>query len=505
MITSMTRLMMAGLLWGLLLPLTSYAQPQYEIISLGLAGESVSGGQAISEDGQFAAGFTNNDPFLWQSGPGSTGLPSAAGRPFSTPWGVNNAGTIAGIGATTFFGSDALPILWQKGAAIPLSLPSGQTLGRAYAINNSDLVVGSVNGGSLEQAATFTPGGPGTILTQTLAGGVLRTAYGVNDAGRIVGQALDPNNAAVIKGFYLDPGDTQASDVGALTGLGHNSAIAFDVSSNGLITGSSSINGGADGRPFLWSETNGMTEIPLPTDTSTGSGRGVNASGWVVGTAGGVFAIPFLNDGTATYRLHDLIAQGGTGWDLQTGTSNGAFSIADNGTIVGRGLLNGQLTAFAMVLIPSGPVLVPVDSFVVIRGMLSAGGVEALEFSDDVDLSVRRSPTGIQAVVELELKGISPTETPTMLSFTLEAAMFARSTVNQSIWLFDYVADDFEQLDIRQAATFTDLVTTVMPTGDLSRFVEPVTGCVKARVVFQSVNPRQQFTANIDQIIWQIE
>ena len=211
----------------LLAPSASNAQPpQYEIISLGLAGESVSGGQAISEDGQFAAGFTTNDPFLWQTGVGTTGLPSAAGRAFSTPWGVNNAGTIAGIGATTFFGSSALPIVWQNGAAVFLQLPSGQTLGRAYAINNSELVVGSVDGGSLERAATFSPGGPGTILAQTLAGGTLRTAYGVNDAGRIVGQALDPNNASVIKGFYLDPGDTEASDVGALTGIGHNSAIA---------------------------------------------------------------------------------------------------------------------------------------------------------------------------------------------------------------------------------------------------------------------------------------
>lgn len=505
MISSIFRLLMSALLLGLFWPATTYAQPQYEIISLGLTGESVSGGQAISEDGQFAAGFTDNDPFLWQTGGGSTGLPSGATRPFSTPWGVNNDGTIAGIGATTFFGSDALPFIWQNGAAVELQLPSGQTLGRAYAINNNELVVGSVNGGSLEQAATFSPGGPGTILPQTLAGGVLRTAYGVNDAGRIVGQALDPDNAAVIKGFYLDPGDKEASDVGALTGLGHNSAIAFDVSSNGLITGSSSINGGADGRPFLWSEDNGMVEIPLPTDTSTGSGRGVNASGWVVGTAGGVFAIPFLNDGTATYRLHDLIAEGGTGWDLQTGTSNGAFSISDDGTIVGRGLLNGQLTAFAMVLIPSGPVLVPVDSFEVIRGMYSSGDLADLEFSDNVDLSVRRNPTGIQSVVELELKGVSPTETPSSLEFTLEASVFARSTVNQSILLFDYVAGEYEQLDMREAAQFTDLVTTVTPTGDLSRFVEPGTGCVMASVLFQSINPRQQFTANIDQIVWQIE
>jgi hypothetical protein len=180
-------------------------------------------------------------------------------------------------------------------------------------------------------------------------GGVLTTAYGVNDAGRIVGQALDPNNAAVTRGFYLDPGDTSATDIDALQG--HNSAIPFAVSSNGLIAGSSSINSGADGMPFLWSESTGMTAIPLPAGTSTASARGVNADGWAVGTGGGQFAVPFLYDGTDTYRLHDLIPAA-SGWDLATGTSNGAFGIADDGTITGRGLLNGELTGFVLTLVP---------------------------------------------------------------------------------------------------------------------------------------------------------
>lgn len=323
-------------------------QPQYEIISLGLVGESVSGGQAVSESGQFAGGFTNDNPFVWQAGVGSSALPSASGHPISTPWGINNSGTMVGVGATTFFGSNAIPVSWQNGIATALGLPAGETLGRAYAINNSGMIVGSVDGGSSEQAAIFSLSGNGMVLTQTLGGGILRTAYGINDAGRIVGQALDPNNAAVTHGFYLDTGDTEAQDIGALTALGHNSSIAFDVSSNGLITGSSSLNGGADGRAFIWSETDGMIEIALPTGTSTASGRGVNADGWVVGTAGGLFAVPFLFDGTDTYSLQDLIVLGGNGWVLDMGTSSGAFAIADDGTIIGRGMFNGQLTAFAM-------------------------------------------------------------------------------------------------------------------------------------------------------------
>ncbi len=334
---------------GLLVSAPVMAQPSYEIISLGQAGESASGGQAVSIGGGFAAGFTvtsQDDALLWSAVGGATVLPDEPTRPYSAPWSVNDAGTIVGIGATTFFGSSALPVMWKNGTATALPLPPGETLGRAYSVNNSELAVGSVDGGSLEQAATFTET-VGTTITQTMPdGGTLRTAYGVNDAGRIVGQALDPANAAITRGFYLDPGDASATDIGALPG--QNSAIAFAVSSDGRIAGGSSVNSGANTMPFVWSESGGMTAIPLPAGTSTGSARGVNADGWVVGTAGGVFAVPFLYDGTSTHRLHDLIPAG-SGWDLATGTSNGAFGIADDGTIVGRGLHNGDLTGFVLV------------------------------------------------------------------------------------------------------------------------------------------------------------
>ena len=59
--------------------------------------------------------------------------------------------------------------------------------------------------------------------------------------------------------------------------------------------------------------------------------------------------------------------------------------------------------------------------------------------------------------------------------------------------------------DSRLANRFTDLSTEAWPAGDLSRFVEAGTGCMRARVRFVSTNPRQQFQANIDQMIWSVE
>src|SRR5262249_17694502 len=76
--------------------------------------------------------------------------------------------------------------------------------------------------------------------------------------------------------------------------------------------------------------------------------EGVNSSGWVVGTDGGAFAVPFLYDGTNTYRLQDLIPAN-SGWDLSMNTSSSAQGISEDGVIVGTGVHDGQTHAYAMV------------------------------------------------------------------------------------------------------------------------------------------------------------
>lgn len=330
------------------------AQPLYEIQAISLPGQSSSTGLGISSSGNFVSGGSDASAVSWDEVNGTVELSPLATRPFNTGQDVNDTGIVAGIGATTSFGSSPLPVIWSDAAsATQLPLPAGSTLGRAYSINNNEEVVGSVGGGSGERAATFTTVA-GAIIAQTMPnGGVLTTAYANNDAGRIVGQATDPTNAAVTKGFYLDPGDGTATDIGALTDLGHNSAIAFAVSSNGLIAGSSSLNSGANLRAFVWSKADGMTEVPLLSGTSLGSARGVNADGWVVGNMSSATSIPFLYNGSETFALHDLLEPvSGTGWDIVNGTSNAAFDIGDNGVITGRGLLNGDITGFVMIPVP---------------------------------------------------------------------------------------------------------------------------------------------------------
>ena len=152
-----------------------------------------------------------------------------------------------------------------------------------------------------------------------------------------------------------------------------------------------------------------------------------------------------------------------------------------------------------------GVVTVAAESFDVTRGTHVSGGLAELAESDNVDLVARRNSSDISSRVFLELKASTLNQTPTRFNFLLEGSVFARSTVVQSIDLYDYATGVWEEVDSRDATRFTDSEITAMPGGDLTRFIEPGTGCIEARIRYQSINPRQQFTANIDQAIWLIE
>jgi len=152
-------------------------------------------------------------------------------------------------------------------------------------------------------------------------------------------------------GIVFDIGQNAAFEVGAL--LGFNGALAFGVSNTGYVVGSSMLNQGS-GLPFIWSDQGGMVAVPLATGTSEGSARGVNSAGWVVGNDSSAFSIPFLYDGTNTYRLADLIPPN-SGWDLSMNTSSSADGISDDGIIVGTGVYNGEVHAFAMVIASPTP------------------------------------------------------------------------------------------------------------------------------------------------------
>ncbi len=359
-VISRARSIATALLCAIVPPTAPAATPQYQIYDIGVVqvGDTASQGFGVSH-AAVAVGRSvrtgGSQAFSWTLKGGIVGLPNLAGRNYAVSNSANDNGFVVGTAATTLFGSSRLPVIWDNGVVSQLPLPPGEALGDANSVNASSVAVGSVDGGSLQRGAIYS-GGNGTIITQTTANGsYFVTAFGINDSGRVVGQGIDPQNAARNVGMVYDIGQSMAFEVGALPGM--NGALAFGVSNAGFVVGSSMLNQGS-GLPFIWSDKGGIVAIPLAAGTSEGSARAVNSAGWVVGNDSSAFSIPFLYDGMTTYRLADLIPPN-SGWDLSMNTSSSALGISENGVIVGTGVHNGETHAYAMVPVAPSPTPTP--------------------------------------------------------------------------------------------------------------------------------------------------
>src|SRR6266480_1054120 len=353
-VISRARSIATALLCAIVPPTAPAATPQYQIYDIGVVqvGDTASQGFGVSH-AAVAVGRSvrtgGSQAFTWTLNGGIVGLPNLAGRNHAVSNSANDNGVVVGTAATTLFGSSRLPVVWDNGVVSQLPLPPGEALGDANSVNASNVAVGSVDAGTLQRGVIYS-GGTATVITQTTANGsFFLTAFGINDSGRIVGQGIDPTNAARNVGIVYDIGQNTAFEVGALPGM--NGSLAFGVSNTGYVVGSSMLNQGS-GLPFIWSDQGGIVAIPLATGTSEGSARAVNSAGWVVGNDSSAFSLPFLYDGTNTYRLADLIPPG-SGWDLSMNTSSSADGISENGVIVGTGVHNGETHAYAMV--PAAP------------------------------------------------------------------------------------------------------------------------------------------------------
>src|SRR5439155_17096680 len=175
--------------------------PQYQIYDIGVVqvGDSASQGFGVSRGGTSVGRSVRtgvSQAFTRTLNGGIVGLPNLPGRSYAVSNSANDNGIVVGTAATTLFGSSRLPVIWQNGVVSQLPLPPGETLGDANSVNSSTVAVGSVDAGSLQRGVIYS-GGSATIITQTTTNGsYFLTAFGINDSGRIVGQGIDPQNAA---------------------------------------------------------------------------------------------------------------------------------------------------------------------------------------------------------------------------------------------------------------------------------------------------------------------
>ncbi len=147
---------------------------------------------------------------------------------------------------------------------------------------------------------------------------------------------------------------------------------------------------------------------------------------------------------------------------------------------------------------------VATDDFLVTRGVHVSGGLEELSESDNQGVVIRRSVSDTQSVTEFEIEGAILDPDINWLEFILEAKVFARSEVIQQISLYNFIDQEYEVVDSRPATPFIDQVISVEASGNISRYIDPDLGIVRAKVRFQSTNSRQQFSSIIDNTFWTV-
>jgi probable HAF family extracellular repeat protein len=199
-------------------------------------------GQVVGYSSLVSYGPTH--AFLWDGTNGLQDLGTLAGDSWSQAYGINDAGQVIGnSGVTQYFtygdpyndcnpsGASAdfpHPVVWQNGSVTALGIPDGTNVGQALAINNVGQVIGFSfhaeidpsylcpdtyvysasdlhwflwqNGVTTDLGGLLPPGSGWTIQTIT----------GINDAGQIIGNGVNPQGQQ--HGFLLTPdgGDSPA-------------------------------------------------------------------------------------------------------------------------------------------------------------------------------------------------------------------------------------------------------------------------------------------------------
>lgn len=210
----------------------------------------------------------------------------------------------------------------QPASAITLNALAGNTYSSAFGVNDAGTVVGESEK-SADFVAVFWPAGgldPAelslTVGTTTFAGGA---AYGINDAGQIVGE-IKRADGTLMAALWTG---TAAAPV-ELPSLGGSSASAYFISDGGWIVGESATAAGVS-HATLWTVNAAgvpgspvdlgvlpghLKSIALGVDNegrivgeSEDSGGEVHATLWIPGLVG--YAIADLGSGASAQAIND--------------------------------------------------------------------------------------------------------------------------------------------------------------------------------------------------------
>ena len=269
----------------------------------------------------------------------------------------------------------------------------------------------------------------------------------------------------------------------------------------------------------------GSTILTSPLMDAIGSGNGVAATisyyRWYSNSVGNapasdIFTVEISNDDGESWVELETVGPGGSevsgGWFQKTFrisdfvTPSSEMRLRFTASDLGDGsVVEAAVDGIKIEIIECQSTVTAVpESFTFATGETTGGGLSDLATSDNNHVLGRKESAQISGGVNIEFKSTSQTETPSELELTFEASVLSRRVVTQTLELYNYDTASYEIVDTRNSSRTGDLVVTASPGGDLSRFVEPGTRCIEARVRFLGSSNRQTYVTKVDQVLWTI-
>lgn len=146
------------------------------------------------------------------------------------------------------------------------------------------------------------------------------------------------------------------------------------------------------------------------------------------------------------------------------------------------------------------PEVVSPESFSVVNGGLRSGTLANLLESDNQKVTIQATTGPLTA---LEVESVSPTAAPRNLIFTSECSTRSPQA-DQEIHLFNYATNEYELVDVQSATTLGDKIVRYEASGDLTRFIEPSSLAVKAKIVIRRPGLTRGLISYYDQAVWSI-